>query len=142
MFRQPRLNHVHVRTATLQKIRAHTYIWAGSGTRTRAYVRPGLVYMESQHTAATASFSSADRTEKQRRVHREATDWVGMRPIHREPTYLDGTAETGSSIPQNGGNGLLLDCLGSTRDPVHQEGCGVPQNGTPRATVHPRSTSL
>ena len=25
---------------------------------------------------------------------------------------------------------------------VHREGCGVPQNGTPRATVHPWSTSL
>ena len=25
--------------------------------------------------------------------------------------------------------------------PVHREGCGVPQNGTPRDTVHPPSTS-
>jgi hypothetical protein len=35
-------------------------------------------------------------------------------------------------------------CVGALqlkRGPVHWEWCGVPQNGTPRATVHPPSTS-
>ena len=34
----------------------------------------------------------------------------------------------GCGIPQNGGNRLLFDLLRSKRDPVDQEGCGVPQN--------------
>src|SRR4051812_10788975 len=38
--------------------------------------------------------------EKQRPVHREATYWVGMRPVQREATSLDETAETGSGVPQ------------------------------------------
>ena len=66
----------------------------------------------------------------------------------------------GSSIPQNGGNGpptvetgvlfigrgvayrkteetdLCWSATVETGGPVHREGCGVPQNGTPRDTVH------
>ena len=40
-------------------------------------------------------------------------------PVHRE----------GSGVPQNGGNGLVLDLLRSKWGPVDREGCGVPQNG-------------
>ena len=40
---------------------------------------------------------------------------------------MDGTAETGSGIPQNRENRLLIKCW-SKRDPVHREGCGVTQN--------------
>src|SRR3990170_3353529 len=47
----------------------------------------------------------------------------------------------GCGVPQNGGNRLLFDPLRSKRGPVHREGCGVPQNRTPRATVHPPSTA-
>ena len=47
-------------------------------------------------------------------------------PVHRE----------GSGVPQNGGNGLVLERYGQNGGPVHREGCGVPQNGTPRDTVH------
>ena len=92
-------------------------------------------------------------TENQHPVHREATEWVEMRPIQREPTGLDGTAETGSGILQYRGNGLLFDRLRSKRGscssggvwrtakrrkrtsyglkggPVDREGYGVPQNG-------------
>ena len=35
----------------------------------------------------------------------------------------------GSGVPQNGGNGLVLDLLRSRRGPVDREGCGIPQNG-------------
>ena len=37
--------------------------------------------------------------------------------------------ETMHGIPQNGENGLVFDRPRSKRDPVHQEGSGVPQNG-------------
>src|SRR3954462_4513888 len=53
----------------------------------------------------------------------------------------------GCGVPQNGGNGLVLEHYGRNGGPVHREGCGVPQNGTPRDTVHlhrrppPASTS-
>src|SRR3990170_4716184 len=52
----------------------------------------------------------------------------------------------GCGVPQNGGNGLVLERYGRNGGLVHREGCGVPQNGTPRDTVHlhrrlpPRST--
>ena len=118
-----------------------------------------------------------------------------MGHVQWDPIGLDGTAKTGSGVPQYGGNGLLFDRLWSKRDhvhrrglayrkteetdlcsssygrngvlligrgvayrkmedtnlcwsaygrnggPVHREGCGVPQNGTPWATVHPPSTA-
>ena len=44
--------------------------------------------------------------------------------------------ETRPGVPQNGGNGLVFDRPCSKRDPVHREGCGVPQNGTSRDTLH------
>ena len=30
----------------------------------------------------------------------------------------------------------MLECYGRNGGPVHREGCGIPQNGTPRDTVH------
>ena len=42
----------------------------------------------------------------------------------------------GVAYRQNGGNGLVLECYGRNGGPVHREGCGVPQNGTPRDAVH------
>ena len=68
----------------------------------------------------------------------------------------------GCGVPQNGGNGLVLERYDRNGGPVHREGSGVPQNGgngpptvemgvlfiftgdplqPPRATVHPPSTS-
>ena len=35
----------------------------------------------------------------------------------------------------------MLERYGRNGGPGHWEGCGVPQNGTPRATVHPPSTA-
>ena len=42
----------------------------------------------------------------------------------------------GCGIPQNGGNGLVLERYGRNGGPVDWEGCGVPQNRTPRDPVH------
>ena len=58
----------------------------------------------------------------------EETDLLRSKrgPIDRE----------GCGVPQNGGNGLVLERYSQNRGPVHREGCGVPQNGTPRDTVH------
>ena len=42
----------------------------------------------------------------------------------------------GCGIPQNRGNGLVLERYGRNGCPIHWEGCGLPQNGTPRDTVH------
>ena len=36
----------------------------------------------------------------------------------------------------NGRNGLVLERYGRNGGPVHREGCGVPQNGTPWDIVH------
>ena len=52
-------------------------------------------------------------------------------PVHRLGVWL----------PQNGGNKHGLERLWSKWGPVHWEVSGVPQNGTPRATVHPPSSS-
>ena len=97
---------------------------------TRAYVRPGLVYMERQRRAATVSYSSVANWLGQNRETASSCSsrGNGMHHVHREPTGLDGTAETRRGIPQNGGKGLLFDRLRSKRDPVHREGCGAPQN--------------
>ena len=35
----------------------------------------------------------------------------------------------------------MLERYGRNGGPVHRKGCGVPQYGTPQATVHPPSTS-
>ena len=106
-----------------------TYIRAGSRTPTRAYVRPGLVYMERQrrrhvHRQPTGWV----RTEKlRRRVHREATECMLF--IGSQPAWTEQPTETRPGVPQNGGNGLVFSRPCSRRDHVHREGSGVPQNG-------------
>ena len=65
-------------------------------------------------------------TEKQRRVHREATEYVVF--IRSQPAWMEQPIETRPGIPQNGGNGLVFDRPWSKRDPVHQDGSGVLQN--------------
>ena len=42
----------------------------------------------------------------------------------------------GCGVPQNEGNGLVLEHYGRNGGLVHPEGCGVPQNGTPQDTIH------
>ena len=52
-----------------------------------------------------------------------------------QPAWTEQPMETRPGVSQNGGNGLVFDRPHSKRDPVHREGCGIPQNGTPRDTV-------
>ena len=162
----------------------YVYIRAGSRTPTRAYVRPGLVYMagSERRNSVVVVFMGRQRNASC------SSGGNGIRRVHREPTGLDGTGdgneawrtaerrkrpcvrpttfETGScssggvwrtakrrkrtsygrnggpvdregcGVPQNGGNGLVLERYSRNGGPVHREGCGVPQNGTPRDTVH------
>ena len=48
----------------------------------------------------------------------------------------NGVMLIGRGVPRNGGNGFVLERYGRNGGPVHREGCGVPQNRTPRYTVH------
>ena len=92
-----------------KKIRPHTYIRAGSRTPSRAYVRPGLVYMagSERRNYIVVVFMGRQRNAScswggngMRRVHRGATERVGAnrlgrngmrRRVHREG--LDGTSD-------------------------------------------------
>ena len=124
----------------------YVYIRAGSRTPTRAYVRPGLVYMagsERRNNVVSCSWGG----NGMRRVHGEATECVLFIRRQRnawEPTVWVGTEcvvvfigrawteeamETRPGVTHNGGNGLVFDRPRSKRDPVHREGSGVPQNG-------------
>ena len=87
----------------------YVYIWAGSRTPTRAYVRPGLVYMagsERRNSVVVVFMGRQQNTScswggnEMCHVHREATERVGanrlgrnrMRGrVHREG--LDGTGD-------------------------------------------------
>ena len=83
-----------------------------------------------------------------RRVHREATECVGANRLGRNRRWKQGLAyrrteetalcsttwskrdpvhQEGYGVPQNEGNRLLFDLLRSKRGPVDREGCGVPQ---------------
>src|SRR3954468_5573505 len=134
----------------------YVYIRAGSRTPTRAYVRPGLVYMagSKRRNNVVVVFMGRQRNAScswggngMCRVHGEATEcvvFIGRQRNAWEPTGWVGTEcvvvfigrawteqamETRLGVPQNRGNGLVFDRPRSKRDPVHREGCGVPQNG-------------
>ena len=103
-----------------KKIWPRTYIRAGSRTPTCAYVH-GWVGTEKQH---------------RRRFHGEPTGWVGTEcvVVFIRRAWTEQAMETRPGIPQNGGNDLVIDRPRSKLDPVHREGCGVPQtrgNGPP-----------
>ena len=42
----------------------------------------------------------------------------------------------GRCVPQNRRNGLVFERYGQNGGHVHREGCGIPKNGTPRDIVH------
>ena len=60
-----------------------------------------------------------------RHVHGEATKCV----VFIVRAWMEQAMETRPGVPQNRGNGLVLDRPRSKRDPVHREGSGVLQNG-------------
>ena len=65
-----------------------------------------------------------------RRVHREATGWVGTECVVMfiGRAWTEQAMETRPGVPQNGGNSLVFDRPRSKRDIVDREGSGVPQN--------------
>ena len=92
----------------------------------------GLAYRRTEETALCSTghcrngFLFIGRGLAYRKT--EETDLLRSKrgPVDRE----------GCGVPQNRGNGLVLERYGRNGGHVHQEGCGVPQNGTPQDTVH------
>src|SRR3954469_11458017 len=78
------------------------------------------------HTGRVSNAYSRIRTTRDR-VH----GWVGTEcvVVFIGRAWTEQPMETRPGIPQNGGNGLVLDRPCLKRDPVHWEGSGVPQNG-------------
>ena len=92
-----------------KKIRPRTYIRAGSRTPTRAYVRPGLVYMAGLEwrNSIVIVFMGRQRNAScswggngMRRLHREATERMGANRLGRNGMHghvhregLDGTGD-------------------------------------------------
>ena len=129
-----------------ENMATYVYIRAGSRMPTRAYIRPGLVYMagSERRNSIVVVFMGRQRNVScswggngMRRVHREATErvganrWVGTEcvVVFIGRAWTEQAMETRPGVPQNGGNGLVFDRPRSKRDPVHREGSGVPQNG-------------
>ena len=114
---------------------------------TAMYVRTGgISNAYSRIRMARARVHGWVRTKKQRRrhVHGEATECVVFMGrqrnarVHGEATecvvfigraWTEQAMETRPGVPQNGGNGLVFDRPRSKQDPIHREGCCVPQNG-------------
>jgi len=55
--------------------------------------------------------------------------------IRSQPAWTE-QPKQGLTYRRTEETGLLFDRVRSKRGPVHREGCGVPQNGTPRDNVH------
>ena len=90
----------------------YVYIWAGSRTPTRAYVRRGLVYMAGSERRNSVVVVSTGRNGISGRVHREGLDGRG----DGNEAWRTAKQRKRTSYGRNGG-------------PVDREGCGVPQNG-------------
>ena len=109
-------------------------IRAGSRTPTRAYVRPGLVYMagSERRNSVVVVFMGRQRNAScswggngMRRVHGEATECI----VFIGRAWTEQAMETRPGVPHNGGNDLVFDRPSLKRGPVDREGPGVPQNG-------------
>ena len=118
--RHSRLSRVHVRTATLQKIRPRTYIRPGSRTRTRAYgqgscTSTGNVRQHWQRWgAAMASCSTAAN-----RLGQDGGNSACSANGQTGGSYSSGANRLG----WNGRNGVLFIH-------PHRLGCGVPHGRT------------
>ena len=86
--------------------------WRTAERRKRPCVRPAMF------ETGSCSLGGVWRTAKRRK----------QTSYGRNGGHVD---REGCVVPQNGGNGLVLERYGRNGGPVHQEGCGVPQNGTP-----------
>src|SRR3954469_19698445 len=124
----------------------YVYIRAWSRTPTHAYVRRGLVDMagSERRNSVVVMFMGRQRNAScswggnemlvfigRQRNAWEPTGWVGTEcaVVFIERAWTEQVMETRPGVPQNGGNGLVFDRPRSKRDPIHQEGSGVPQNG-------------
>ena len=100
----------------------YVYIRAGSRTPTRAYVRPGLVYMagSERRNSVVVVFMGRQRNAScswggngMRRVHREATERVGANRLGRNSRWKRGlayrrTEETALCSTGHVRNGILF----------------------------------
>ena len=122
----------------------YTYVqWPGcKKVNTATYVHTGGVSdAYSRIRTARARVHGWIRTEKvcRRRVHKEATGWVGTECvvfIGSQPAWMKQLTEVRPVVPENGGNGLVFDRPRSKRDLVHREGSGVPRNGGNGLLLH------
>ena len=102
---------------------------------THIYRRPGLVYMERQRTAATASCSSGSEPAGLERrnsvlfIRRQPTVSECVVFIGSQPARTKQLIKMRHGVLQNGGNDLLFDRPRLKRDLFHREGSGIPQNG-------------
>jgi hypothetical protein len=136
---------------TAKNTATDVHIRAGSRTRTHAYVRPGLVYME-----------RGNGRQQRPPVHRQPTGWVGTaetasgaKRLGRNASCSSGSnllgrnsrngvlfSDSGSGVPQNGGNGLLFDRLRSKWGPVHRLGVWRTAKRRKRTSVQPPTVKM
>ena len=95
----------------------YVYIRAGSRTPTRAYVRPGLVYMagSERRNSVVVVFMGSQPAGSERNAWSCSSGGLGPNRRWKRGLAYRTTEET--------------DLLRSERGPVDREGCGVPQNG-------------
>src|SRR3954462_3446677 len=126
----------------------YVYIRAGSRTPTRAYVRPGLVYMAGSERRNNVVVVFMGRQwnascswggNGMRRVHREGLDGTGdgneawrtaerrKRPCVRPATFETGSRSSGGVWRTT--KRRKRTSYGRNRGPVDREVCGVSQNG-------------
>ena len=125
----------------------YVYIRAGSRTPTRAYVRPGLVYMagSERRNSVVIVFMGRQRNascswggNRMLRVHREGLDGTGdgneawrtaerrKRPCVRPTTFETGSCSSGGV--RHTAKRRKRTSYGQNGGPIDREGCGVPQN--------------
>ena len=111
----------------------YVYIRAGSRTPTRAYVRPGLVYMagSEQRNIVVVVFMGRQRNAS---CSSGGNGTRGSQPAGSERNVWS-CSSGGLGRNRRWKRGLAYrtmeetDLLRSERGPVDREGCGVPQNG-------------
>ena len=122
----------------------YVYIRAGSRTPTRAYVRPGLVYMAGleRRNRVIVVFMGSQTAGSERNASPCSSGGLGRNSRWKRGPAYRRTEETALCLTGHVRNRILFtgrglvyrkteetDLLGRNRGPVDREGCGVPQNG-------------
>ena len=131
-----------------ENMATYVYIRAGSRMPTRAYIRPGLVYMagSERRNSVAVVFMGRQRNVScswggngMRHVHREGLDGTcdgnearrtakqRKRPCVRPATFEMGSCSSGGVW--HTAKRRKRTSYGRNGGPVDREGCGVPQNG-------------